>query len=163
MASVGSRHLPAASASWRTSSRTRATRVSALARARRAGVEAGEVRADTPHQRRPTPGAGDMRRERVLLAEPPHFDHVLDRVRVTLIHEREPGCRGGDRPDAEVDARSERPVQPDLLVAEEATTLERPVVDEGQHELLLEFVRAVSTRKTCEMCVSLCSTRTPSP
>ena len=83
------------------------------------------------------------RGERRRLVVAPHLDREVDGARVALVRESQPVARPDQRPHAEVQLGREPAVERHLLAAEEMATLGRPVVEERQHDRLLDLVRAV--------------------
>jgi hypothetical protein len=108
------------------------------------GVEVGEAAADRGQRGVVLAAVRDVCREGARLVEPPHLHHMVDRI----------GCAGGgelhalrgrdDGPRAEVDVGREPAVEAHLLLAHRAPSVRGSVVDERQHDRLLELVRALA-------------------
>ena len=108
------------------------------------GVELGESPADRDERRVGHAAVGDARPERAGLVEPAHLDHVVDGPGVVLGRERDAVGGRDDGLDAEVHARGEPAVQPDLLAAHLPAALDGAVVEEREPHRLLELVGAVA-------------------
>jgi hypothetical protein len=109
-----------------------------------AGVEAGEDLRERGDLGALELAALEPRRERGALVVAAHLDHIVDGARVVLIRERDPRPARGERAHAEIHVRRQAAAEPHLLVAHLAPALRRAVVEEGQHEGLLELVGAVA-------------------
>ena len=95
-------------------------------------------------------GVGRRRRahssgERVRLGEPAHLDGELDRVLAghRVVRDKREAVAAADQSDrAEIHVWRETPVEAHLLAAQGAPAVERALVEERQHDRLLDLVRA---------------------
>ncbi len=85
----------------------------------------------------------EQARQRVAFVEAAHRNGVLARLGVARVVGQAPAERTvavwNEGPEAEVEARREPPVQPQLLLAHPAPQVGRAVVEEGQDQRLLDL------------------------
>ncbi len=98
--------------------------------------------------------------ERLSLVVAAHLDHVVDRTWIILVHQLEAAIGDSDPAHAQIDLRREPAVDADLLATHRSPPRRRAVVEERQHDFLLQLegTRAPA-RNTSEIWVSRKSTR----
>jgi hypothetical protein len=89
----------------------------------------------------------ELRGQRAPLVVAPHLDEIVDRSRIVLRRQRQAVSAGRHRAHAEIQIGRQAAVQAHLLAAHLAPTLRRAVVEERQHERLLELVGAIARQE----------------
>jgi hypothetical protein len=106
-------------------------------------VEAGEGAPDRDQVAVRERACGLAHGERGAFVVAAQLDRVLERERLAGRRDRQPVSPSReDRGDAEVDVRGEAPVELQLLPAALPPALERPVVQEGERDRLVDLVSA---------------------
>ena len=89
----------------------------------------------------------ELRRQRAALVVPAHLDQIVDRARIVLFGQfQSVGCRG-ERAHTEIQIGRQPTVQPHLLAAHLVAPLGRAVVQEREHQGLLELVGEIAGEK----------------
>lgn len=114
---------------------------------RRRGMKPGEQGGRRRDMRCPQASRNGERGEASILLHPSHLDRVLACGRVVLGGQQPTVAVAADTDHAQADPGGEPPVEAHLLAAHLPTPLERPVVEEGEHEWLLHLVGEVAREK----------------
>ena len=107
---------------------------------RRVLVKAGQTASKFDHVTSLELAALEPRRERLSLVVPAHLDHEVDRPRVVLVGQLDPVPGTCHAANAEIQVGRQAAVQSHLGGAKLPPACRRPVVEEVEHDRLLQLV-----------------------
>ncbi len=92
----------------------------------------------------PQLAASELRRQRAVLVVAAHLHQIVDGARIVLGRQLQAALARRDRAHPKIDVGRQTAIEAHLLAAHLTTPRRRPVVQEREHDRLLELVRAVA-------------------